>query len=140
MGFARIPLVGITELPLFNGLIPVNFVLRYRWTALFSSWAVFVATRCQAVENVNYRVHRLATVATQLAKWRCPACHRNLFPAGQGRGLVSASALRIEACRIRTGWIRASWIGGSADWIAGKGTRRICLLERSKPRTRLRSW
>ncbi len=27
---------------------------------------------CQAVENSSYRIHRLATVATQLAKWRCP--------------------------------------------------------------------
>ncbi len=27
-----------------------------------------VATRCQAVENVNYRVHRLATVATLIFK------------------------------------------------------------------------
>ncbi len=29
---------------------------------------VFVALRCQAVEDVNYCVHRLATVATQFAK------------------------------------------------------------------------
>ncbi len=41
------------------------------WTEL-GSWAswrreVFVAIRCQAVGNVNYCVHRLATVASQLA-------------------------------------------------------------------------
>ncbi len=41
-----------------------------------SSWLA-----CQAVESVNYRVHRLATVATQLAKWRCPsALTEHLYP------------------------------------------------------------
>ncbi len=38
----------------------------------FGACEVFVAIRCQAVESVNYRVHRLATVATKFAKWRCP--------------------------------------------------------------------
>ncbi len=32
----------------------------------------FRSHRCQSVENFTYRIHRLATVATQLTKRRCP--------------------------------------------------------------------
>ncbi len=54
---------------------------------------VFVAIRCQAVESVNYRVHRLATVATQLAKWRCPASARTVY-APSSHYLLRISILR----------------------------------------------
>ncbi len=55
----------------------------------FDACEVFVAIRCQAVESVNYRVHRLATVATQLAKWRFPASHASHTWRGYQRELFT---------------------------------------------------